>query len=228
MIHVEQRELFFEICRKNHLAVSDREENLLKMYADVLSDFNRRINLVSRNDVDNLWLNHILHSISVLFLLDLDVDIRMLDIGSGGGLPGIPLAIIRDDIRFTLIESIKKKTDALSQMISALSLPNVDVINARAEVLGCEKEYTASFDAVIARAVAPLAELVKWSRNFLRPGQAEHILPCLLAYKGGDLKDEIEKARIKANARDIVVKNIQFDGIERTPLTGKKLVIVKV
>ena len=229
MIHVEQRRLFFEICRKNNLLLAETQSSLLQQYVQMLVEWNEKINLVSRTDVDNLWLNHILHSISVLFLIELDVDISLLDIGSGGGLPGIPLAIAREDIRVTLLDSIGKKTNAMKDMVSRLGLSNISVINGRAEELGDKQGYGCRFDAVIARGVAPLHELVQWSRAVLKPASKQSVghRSCLLAFKGGDLADEIEKARVKTGMKDISVQNIQFIGIEKTHLTGKKLVIVK-
>ncbi len=226
------------LLRLNGIQLDDRKRDLLGTFVDLLLDWNRRINLVSRRDSDNIWEGHILHSLSPLFMLEIPRNISLLDLGSGGGLPGIPLSIIRDDLNITLLDSIQKKTRALEDILSRLALTRVNVVCARAEDAGKEKNFARSYDAVIARAVAPLADLVPWSRPFLRKGPSrvvrelhglrrEFALPSLLAMKGGDLQREIRDVQVKGACSTITEINIAFPGSENLALTDKKLVVIE-
>ena len=179
-------------------------------------DWNAKVNLISRNDVKNVWRNHILHSLSTLSALKFERGTRILDLGTGGGLPGIPISIVRNDLTITLLDSIRKKTAAVQNMVDALSLSNVDVITGRAEEVGRNKT---KWDIVISRAVAPLTQLVEWSKPLLKNSQKKTIreshdrswqAPALIALKGGTLGDEIRDAQKKWNPKDIQVFNISF------------------
>jgi len=104
------------ICRDNGLRLEDRQVDLLRRYVDLLRGWNARVNLISRRDEENIWWSHILHSLSFLFFLQPGQGMRLLDLGTGGGLPGIPLAILRNDLHIVLLDSIRKKTAAVQEM----------------------------------------------------------------------------------------------------------------
>jgi 16S rRNA (guanine(527)-N(7))-methyltransferase RsmG len=211
-------------------------------YVDLLSTWNAKVNLISRRDVENIWFSHILHSLAPWFRHWLPAGRSVLDIGSGGGLPGIPLAILRRDLRLVLLDSIQKKTKALGEICAELNLPNVQVINGRAEDVGTRAEYALRFSAVLARGVAPLTDLIRWSRPFLSArvgdsGGVEHLsgrigvrvldAPCLLAWKGGDLRDEITRASNKTQQKIIEVFPLVMEGGQLPGLEKKQLVLVK-
>ncbi|MBO4340558.1 MAG: 16S rRNA (guanine(527)-N(7))-methyltransferase RsmG [Bacteroidales bacterium] len=142
-------------------------------------DWNTRINVISRKDIDCLYDHHVLHSLAIAKYLDgvsLDGS-RVLDLGTGGGFPGIPLAILYPGAQFTLCDSVGKKTIVAEAISKALSLDNVRVVNARAESL------EESFDWVVSRAVASLPDFYPWVKGKYAKG--------ILYLKGGDLNDEI-------------------------------------
>ncbi len=231
------------LCRKNGLPLDETQARLLTGYVRLLREWNEKVNLISRRDVEHVWISHLLHSLALLFFLDPPRGLPVLDLGSGGGLPGIPLAIARPDLRITLLDSIRKKTAALTAIVRALGLNNVSVSTARAEELAAGQKPAEGFSIVVARAVAPLPNLIKWSRPLMRasgesgrqmglrrsgPGEDDAIhLPCLLALKGGDLDKEIRQARVKLRQEDIRIVDLVFAGSEELGLTDKKIVIVE-
>ena len=145
-------------------------------------EWNQRINGVSRRDIDELYKHHVLHSLALTRLVTLRPDAQVLDLGCGGGFPGIPLAIAYPKVHFTLIDGTRKKITVVTEIAQALGLDNVTPIHGRAE------EYKAGrggFDFVVSRAVAALPQLWEWSRPMLR-AEGMHGLPNgLIAYKGG-------------------------------------------
>jgi len=203
--HVDESALRFRsICRRNGLPVSDQQLEKLGQYVQLLQDWNTKLNLVSRGERKDIWTAHILHSISPLFLLDIQPALRVLDLGTGGGLPGIPLAIVRPDLQVMLVDSIRKKIAAVQDILARLSLPNVGAVASRVEDLPRTSGFE-HFDIVVARALR---------------------LPCLIAYKGGDLTSEVQALTRRFPRVSVDIRNIVFDGSSEIDLTEKKLVIV--
>lgn len=161
---------FRRIVRRNGLSVTEEQLDLLGRYVELLLEWNGKINLISRRDQENVWFSQMLHSVSAWFFVELDQGLRVLDLGTGGGLPGIPLAILRPDLNLTLLDSIRKKVDAVGNMVGVLGLKNAQVVVGRAEDIGWESSHRYSYDVVLARAVARLADVAKWSKAFLRRG----------------------------------------------------------
>jgi len=153
----------------------------LRKYIALLLDWNQRINLISPNDEERIAERHILESLAVLSAWPFPQNAAVLDLGSGGGFPGIPLKILRPDLAMTLLESRQKKTLFLNAAVHELKLSNCRVVNARAEELTKER-----FSIVLARAVADLKTLWEWSRPLLVEGGV------LLAMKGGELDNELQ------------------------------------
>ena len=233
---------FRRIVRTNGLAVSEEQFALLERYVGLLLDWNGKINLISRRDQENVWFAHMVHSASPWFFVDLAPGLRVLDLGTGGGLPGIPLAILRPDLKLTLLDSIRKKVDAVGQMAGELGLANVEAVVGRAEDIGREARHRHIYDVVVARAVARLSDLTKWSRPFLKVGQVSRPAPswnaqvrgartridgpCLLTLKGGDLEGEVREAGLGGGRVQVVP--LVFPGCEEIGLEEKKLLIVHV
>lgn len=225
------------VCRDNGLQLTDEQVEKLTAYVKQLLEWNSRVNLISRADTANVWA-HVLHSLSILLALQLPSGIRVLDLGTGGGLPGLPLAIVRGDIGFTLLDSVRKKTLAVQDMVSQLAITNVQVVNARAEKLSSDVAGK-GFDSILARGVASLTELVKWSLPLVRRNRPSEMhgdqinrkvlrLPSLVALKGGDLVQEIQQAKTKLKLKGVSVVDLNFEGIEEAGLSEKKIVIVSL
>ena len=157
-------------------------------------DWNEKINVISRKDIDALYEKHVLHSLSIAAIADFQPGTQILDLGTGGGFPGIPLAIFFPEVQFHLVDSIGKKIKVVQEVAEALHLKNVTAAHSRVEDIKNRK-----FDIVVSRAVAPLADLWRWSKPVLKksaiPGKAfEKGLICL---KGGDLAREISNSSLK-------------------------------
>ncbi|HYM19862.1 MAG TPA: 16S rRNA (guanine(527)-N(7))-methyltransferase RsmG [Candidatus Kapabacteria bacterium] len=184
---------FLEIVQTNGLRLDTKRSALLEQYAHLLKEQNGKVNLISRKDEENIFEKHLLHSLTLAMPevtgFTIPNGASVFDVGTGGGLPGIPLAIVRDDITVTLCDSIAKKIKADEEMIDSLRLENVTAIISRAEDLAKQKEFFGRFDIVVSRAVAPLDDLVKWTRGLLKKNGA------LLCLKGGDIQEEIKRTK---------------------------------
>ena len=176
---------------------SDFTETQLRQFQalDALyREWNQRINVISRKDIDQLYERHILHSLSIAASFELPSGATVIDIGTGGGFPGIPLAIFFPEVRFHLVDSIAKKLKVVSAVVEAIGLTNVTVQQGRAQEIRGRK-----FDYAVSRAVAPLKELWQWSRPLLRPGTGG-----LICLKGGDLTEEIRESGTRPRMLEIV------------------------
>ena len=236
---MENRTLWLRtICSSNGLPVNDRQLELLSQYVLLLLEWNKKINLISRRDVENVWESHILHSISPLLELQLARNSAILDVGSGGGLPGIPLKILRPDNQMTLIDSTQKKITAVQDMIQRLGLKGTVAVWGRAEDVGKSSRFRGVYDYVVARAVAPLKDLVKWSSPFFKIREAAlksaeshhgHAVepPALIALKGGDIEKETRHAKEAAGVKSVKVINLAFKGSEQLLESDKKIIVVQ-
>lgn len=148
-------------------------------------DWNSKINVISRKDIDNLYEHHVLHSLAIAKFLPFQPGTTILDVGTGGGFPGIPLAILFPECQFTLIDSIRKKILVATEIAKALELTNVVCKQERAE------EEKQKFDFVVSRAVMPMPDLVKLVRKNIKPTPKNAIPNGLIVLKGGDLKEEL-------------------------------------
>jgi 16S rRNA (guanine527-N7)-methyltransferase len=235
----EKRIWFRTHCIKNSLVPTDAQLEQLDRYVDLLLEWNGKINLISRKDQENIWSYHILHSISPLFKIEIPQSSTLVDIGTGGGLPGLPVKIMRPDLNVLCLDSTGKKAEAVSQMISDLKLERIEAVWGRAEEIGRQPELFEKFDFVIARAVAPLIDLVSWSKTFLKkskqkksqatPGPHNRIdskPPALLAFKGGDLLNEINIAKRKHPHINVDQIDLAFDGSEQLITSDKKILLV--
>lgn len=147
-------------------------------------DWNAKINVISRKDIDNLYEHHVLHSLGIAEIINFRAGSHVMDLGTGGGFPGIPLAIMFPDVQFHLVDSIGKKIRVCNEVITALGLTNVTTQHGRAE------EVKERFDFVVSRAVMPLADLVKISRKLMAKQQQNALPNGLIALKGGELEHE--------------------------------------
>lgn len=158
----------------------------LEQLGALYREWNQKINVISRKDIDYVYDHHILHSLAIARFVQFEPGAEVLDLGTGGGLPGIPLAILFPETKFTLIDGTRKKITVVQDIVQALELKNVRALHQRAE------EMKHKFDFVVCRAVASLDKLVGWSFPLLKKKQI-HVVPNgLITLKGGDLKEEIK------------------------------------
>lgn len=225
---------FQTICRKNNIELSEEKTSQLSRYVELILEWNKKINLISRKDEANIWDSHILHSASILFLKNMLPSSTILDLGTGGGLPGIVLKILRPDLEVMLLDATYKKILAVQQILSKLKLTGITARWGRAEELS-NSGLAGRFDLVVARAVASLSDLAKWAIPVLKKGkggdsQIQNNLylqsPALLALKGGDLESEISKTRKVVGLRKISSQPLVFAGSERLGGIDKKLVTI--
>ena len=155
--------------------------------------WNNRINVISRKDIEHLAVHHVLHSLAIARFARFVAGTRVIDIGTGGGFPGIPLAIFFPEVQFLLVDSIGKKVTVASAIAEELKLENVETRKARAE------ELMEPADFVVSRAVSTLSDLVKWSRPLIQHTQRNPVANGLICLKGGDLGEEIRVARVKVS-----------------------------
>ena len=153
--------------------------------------WNAKINVISRKDIDGFYERHVLHSLGIAKIMPFLDGTTVLDVGTGGGFPGIPLAILYPNVRFTLIDSIGKKIKVVEEVAQALGLKNVVAIHCRAEQL------PQKFDFIVSRAVTRLAEFCSWTENSINHQSKNALKNGILYLKGGDLTQELEEANQK-------------------------------
>lgn len=156
-------------------------ESLFELYAD----WNSKINVISRKDIENLYVHHILHSLSIAQIIDFRAHSRVLDVGTGGGFPGIPLAILFPEVKFTLIDSIGKKIKVGTEVSNSIGLQNTELKHLRVQ------EEKSKYDFIVSRAVMPLDELVKLVRKNIAKAGNNALPNGLICLKGGELQHEI-------------------------------------
>ncbi len=165
--------------------LSDRQAEQFAQLDALYRDWNSKINVISRKDIDNLYEHHVLHSLAIAKLIPFQPGTSILDVGTGGGFPGIPLAILFPECQFLLIDSIGKKIKVATEVAKSLELTNVVCKQERAE------EEKQKFDFVVSRAVMPLPDLVKLVRKNISNKHRNAVPNGLVVLKGGDLKEEI-------------------------------------
>jgi 16S rRNA (guanine527-N7)-methyltransferase len=175
-----------DIVNKYFKDLSPTQQQQFVALFDVYKEWNDKINVISRKDFDTLYERHVLHSLAIAKFLPFQPDSKILDIGTGGGFPGIPLAIMFPECQFHLVDSIGKKIKVVQEVSSALGLTNVIASHGRAE------EVKDKFDFIVSRAVAELALLVRWSQGKIAKKQINAIPNGLICLKGGDLSEELK------------------------------------
>ena len=160
---------------------------------DLYHEWNQKINVISRKDIDNLYPNHVLHSLCIAKYMSFKPETKVLDLGTGGGFPAIPLAIFFPEVQFTAVDGTRKKITVVQEVADALGLKNIRPIHARAE------EHKEKFEFVVTRAVATSDKLVAWTERSIDLDLQRNIMPNgIIALKGGNPKDEIKVLSKKA------------------------------
>ncbi|MDA3873302.1 MAG: 16S rRNA (guanine(527)-N(7))-methyltransferase RsmG [Kiritimatiellae bacterium] len=180
---------FLSACEEQDLHPSPAQLTLLRSYVDQLLEVNQHMNLTAVRDAEGVWMRHIFDSLLLVPDLKADLNQRALDLGSGGGFPGIPLAILRPDIQWTLVDSVAKKVRFLNELAQNLELSNVRAVSERAEVLGWDPDHRECYHLVTARAVARLPVLLELTIPFLR------VNGLFAAMKGEQAAKELKESR---------------------------------
>ena len=175
-----------DIIFKYFPALSGRQKEQFIQLGELYNYWNARINVISRKDMDNFYLHHVLHSLAIAKLVPFKAYTEVLDAGTGGGFPGIPLAIMFPEASFHLVDSIGKKTKVVSEVAGSLGLENVKAEQLRVEQL----DHT--FDFIISRAVTSLPDFVRWVGYKFHRKSFNQIPNGILYLKGGDLKEELQ------------------------------------
>lgn len=172
--------------------LSAKQLEQFKILGQLIREWNAKINVISRKDIDDFETKHLLHSLAIAKFKRFGRDKRVLDIGTGGGFPGIPLAIYYPKCKFHLVDSIGKKIKVVNEIVQALALDNVLAEQSRVE------ELTGSYHYIVSRAVAPSKKLLDWSKKLKNPRGVEYFF-----LKGGDLDEELKEIGFKAKVQKI-------------------------
>lgn len=176
--------------------LTDTQKEQFKQLGEIYPEWNEKINVISRKDIENLYVNHILHSLSIAKFLNFEDDTNVLDFGTGGGFPGIPLAIYYPNVQFHLVDRIGKKLRVVQDVVDRLSLKNVTVQH------GDIKEVKGKYDFVVSRAVMTLDEMLPLVRKLIKKDMHNAMPNGVICLKGGDLTEELKKHK------DVLVDNL--------------------
>ncbi|MFT6417106.1 MAG: 16S rRNA (guanine527-N7)-methyltransferase [Dokdonia sp.] len=168
----------------------DLTETQLQQFAqlkELYQDWNLKINVVSRKDIDEIYLRHVLHSLGIAKVQAFKPGSKILDVGTGGGFPGVPLAILFPETDFHLVDSIGKKIKVVNEVVEGLGLTNVKTTNDRVE------NVTGQYDFIVSRAVAQMETFVRWVKGYIAKKNVHELKNGILYLKGGDLTEELEK-----------------------------------
>jgi len=176
--------------------LSDVQRQQFEALQALYESWNSKINVISRKDIQSLYEKHVLHSLAIAKVVQFEPNSRVLDVGTGGGFPGIPLAILFPNTQFHLVDSIQKKIKVVDAVSTSLGLHNITVQHVRAE------QVDGTFDFIVSRAVTTMPSFVKWVRNKVKKNHKHPINNGILYLKGGDLSEEL-KSYPKASLYDI-------------------------
>lgn len=174
-----------ELIKKYFPNLSEEQTKQMDALEGLYRDWNAKINVISRKDIDNLYLHHVLHSLAIAKIINFRPGTRILDFGTGGGFPGIPLAILFPECLFRLIDGTGKKITVATEVSKAVELKNVEALHRRGE------EEKDKFDFIVSRAVMPLPDMVKMMRKNISKSQHNALPNGIITLKGGNLEAEL-------------------------------------
>ncbi|MGC6284396.1 MAG: 16S rRNA (guanine(527)-N(7))-methyltransferase RsmG [Polaribacter sp.] len=174
-----------EIINKYFTNLTDNQRIQFEKLNELYQDWNLKINVVSRKDIDELYLRHVLHSLGIAKVMEFEPGSKVMDVGTGGGFPGIPLAILFPETQFHLVDSIGKKIKVVNEVVAGLGLENVITTHGRVE------EVKDTYDFIVSRAVAQMETFVRWVKGCISKQQNHELRNGILYLKGGDLSEEL-------------------------------------
>ncbi len=186
---IESRQCLMSNIIENYFNLTPTQREQFEKLGPLYAEWNDKINVISRKDVENLYVNHILHSLGIAKVISFKDGSEVLDVGTGGGFPGIPLAILFPGTQFHLVDSIGKKITVVKEVSSAIGLKNVKAEQIRAE------EIKNKYDFVVSRAVTRMKEFYGWVRNKSKPKSVNTLDNGILYLKGGDLDEEMNELK---------------------------------
>lgn len=175
-----------ELIFKYFTTLSDAQKAHFQELEGMYKDWNTKINVVSRRDIDELYMRHVLHSLGIARIQTFNEGAQILDVGTGGGFPGIPLAILFPNVEFTLVDAIGKKIKVVKEVVEGLKLQNVTAVHTRVEGL------SGQFDFIVSRAVAAMPTFVHWTKGKIKKDSSHERKNGILYLKGGDLTEELK------------------------------------
>ena len=178
-----------ELIQRYFPNLSDLQYKQLKALGELYSDWNAKINVISRKDMEHFYERHVLHSLAIAKVIQFKPETQILDVGTGGGFPGVPLAILFPEVSFHLVDSIGKKIKVVQEVSNALELTNLSTEHARAE------QVSGQFDFVVSRAVTRLTEFYPWVQNKFNKKSFNDLDNGILYLKGVDLMEEIDQLK---------------------------------
>ena len=208
-----------DLSKKHFPDISTVQQHQFEQLLPLYTEWNAKINVISRKDIKHLYLHHVLHSLSIAKVIQFAPGTKVLDIGTGGGFPGIPLAILFPDAHFHLVDSVKKKIRVVEEVISALQLKNADAEWKRAE------DVSGKYHFVVSRAVSYLKTLYTWSRNKVSDEQFNPLRNGLLVLKGGDISDEIAALETSEHVSDSAIRTFPIGDFFHEDYFNEKCVV---
>lgn len=175
-----------ELILKYFPNLTDDQINKFKKLESLYQDWNLKINVVSRKDIDELYLRHVLHALAIAKVISFKSGSRIIDVGTGGGFPGVPLAIMFPECNFHLVDSIAKKLKVVDEVVVGLGLTNVKTTHSRVEAIN------ETYDFIVSRAVAAMPTFVHWVKGKVAKKQNHDLKNGILYLKGGDLTEELQ------------------------------------
>jgi 16S rRNA (guanine527-N7)-methyltransferase len=208
-----------ELIHKYFKGLDETQVQRFTRLYDLYQEWNQKINVISRKDIDALYEKHILHSLAIARFISFKPGTRVLDLGTGGGFPGLPLAILFPEVTFTLCDSIAKKIRVAEEVAEAIGLTNTDMVVGRVEML---KE---SFHFICSRAVAPTAQLYTWTKGYIDEKNFNPRLNGYILLKGGDLRPELAELKT-LNRRLLAEEHSLGEYFEEPFFAEKKLLYI--
>lgn len=176
-----------DILLKYFTNLTEKQVDQFSKLQDLYKDWNLKINVVSRKDIDELYLRHVLHSLGIAKVMSFKSGAKVMDVGTGGGFPGIPLAILFPETHFHLVDSIGKKIKVVNEVVAGLELENVTTTHGRVE------DVKDTYDFIVSRAVAQMETFVRWTKGKVAKKQNHDLKNGILYLKGGNLTEELQK-----------------------------------